>query len=480
MAEVHAGAARKPDRQPPAGPAGAAPARGGPRRGGRLPRPRPRRDRVHLRRHRVRQPGRARAGRGGAPASEARRSSCPPPSSTRPCASRPGPRPRAASTCASSRSTAPASSTSTRWPGTLSSRITLVAVMTANNETGVIQPLHEIVEAVHRRAPDAVRLHRRRAGGALPRPAPRCTAGADLVSVSAHKVGGPVGVGALAVPVASCLEPRQYGGGQERERRSGTQDVVGRGRPGHRAAPGVGRARHGGAAGRRAARPTAPTACWRPSTERSAPCRRRRGRRASRATSTCASPGVEREELLVALGAAGRLRLGRLVVRQRRARSRATCWPPWGSRPTWRRVPSASRSATAPRTSRRRPRPAVVPAVVAALRRAGLIHGWHTGPMRVLVAMSGGVDSSVAAALLVEQGHDVVGATLKLWGGPVRLGLLLGGRRRGRPPGGPAARHRPPRLQPDRGVRPQRSWRPTWTSTRGGGRPTRASSATAP
>ena len=37
--------------------------------------------------------------------------------------------------------------------------------------------------------------------------------------------------------------------------------------------------------------------------------------------------------------------------------------------------------------------------------------------MRVLVAMSGGVDSSVAAALLVEQGHDVVGATLKLWGG---------------------------------------------------------------
>ncbi|HLX88643.1 MAG TPA: asparagine synthase-related protein, partial [Acidimicrobiales bacterium] len=38
--------------------------------------------------------------------------------------------------------------------------------------------------------------------------------------------------------------------------------------------------------------------------------------------------------------------------------------------------------------------------------------------MRVLVAMSGGVDSSVAAALLLAQGHDVVGATLKLWGGP--------------------------------------------------------------
>ncbi|MGH9282064.1 MAG: asparagine synthase-related protein, partial [Acidimicrobiales bacterium] len=37
--------------------------------------------------------------------------------------------------------------------------------------------------------------------------------------------------------------------------------------------------------------------------------------------------------------------------------------------------------------------------------------------MRVLVAMSGGVDSSVASALLIEEGHEVVGATMKLWGG---------------------------------------------------------------
>jgi tRNA-uridine 2-sulfurtransferase len=42
--------------------------------------------------------------------------------------------------------------------------------------------------------------------------------------------------------------------------------------------------------------------------------------------------------------------------------------------------------------------------------------------VRVLVAMSGGVDSSVAAALLVDQGHDVVGATMKLWGGPSDTG----------------------------------------------------------
>ena len=53
------------------------------------------------------------------------------------------------------------------------------------------------------------------------------TAGADLVSLSAHKLGGPVGVGALAIAPRVVLEPRQYGGGQERERRSGTQDVAG-------------------------------------------------------------------------------------------------------------------------------------------------------------------------------------------------------------------------------------------------------------
>jgi len=42
----------------------------------------------------------------------------------------------------------------------------------------------------------------------------------------------------------------------------------------------------------------------------------------------------------------------------------------------------------------------------------------ETGPVRVLVGLSGGVDSSVAAALLLEQGHDVAAATMKLWGGP--------------------------------------------------------------
>jgi cysteine desulfurase len=109
---------------------------------------------------------------------------------------------------------------------TLSSRCTLVAVMTANNETGVIQPLADVVASVRQRAPaacvftDAVQA------------APyvdlaEATAGIDMVGLSAHKFGGPVGAGALAVGSRVSIAPRQYGGGQERERRSGTPDVAG-------------------------------------------------------------------------------------------------------------------------------------------------------------------------------------------------------------------------------------------------------------
>jgi cysteine desulfurase len=109
---------------------------------------------------------------------------------------------------------------------TLSSRCTVVAVMTANNETGVIQPLADVVDSVRRRAPaafvftDAVQA------------APfidlaGVAAGVDMVGLSAHKFGGPVGTGALAVSSRVTLSPRLYGGGQERERRSGTPDVAG-------------------------------------------------------------------------------------------------------------------------------------------------------------------------------------------------------------------------------------------------------------
>jgi cysteine desulfurase len=108
----------------------------------------------------------------------------------------------------------------------LSSRVTLVALMTANNETGVVEPVGDVVEAVRRRAPEAV-VFTDAVQAAPWLDLVDATADADLVGISAHKVGGPTGAGALAISPRVALTPRQYGGGQERERRSGTQDVAG-------------------------------------------------------------------------------------------------------------------------------------------------------------------------------------------------------------------------------------------------------------
>jgi cysteine desulfurase len=108
----------------------------------------------------------------------------------------------------------------------LSSRCTIVAVMTANNETGVIQPLTDVVESVRRRAPAAY-VFTDAVQAAPYLDLADVAAGVDLVGLSAHKLGGPVGTGALAVSPRVTLSPRLYGGGQERERRSGTPDVAG-------------------------------------------------------------------------------------------------------------------------------------------------------------------------------------------------------------------------------------------------------------
>jgi cysteine desulfurase len=109
---------------------------------------------------------------------------------------------------------------------TLSSRCTVVAVMTANNETGVIQPLADVVESVQRRAAAAY-VFTDAVQAAPYLDLADVTAGVDMVGLSAHKFGGPVGTGALAVSPRVTLSPRLYGGGQERERRSGTPDVAG-------------------------------------------------------------------------------------------------------------------------------------------------------------------------------------------------------------------------------------------------------------
>jgi cysteine desulfurase len=110
--------------------------------------------------------------------------------------------------------------------GLLNDETALVAVMLANNETGVVQPLDRIVDIVRERSHSA-RVFTDAVQAATFSNLAETTADVDLVAISAHKVGGPVGVGALAVGATTDLSPHQFGGGQERERRSGTQDVVG-------------------------------------------------------------------------------------------------------------------------------------------------------------------------------------------------------------------------------------------------------------
>jgi cysteine desulfurase len=103
--------------------------------------------------------------------------------------------------------------------------VALVSVMAANNEVGTVQPLDGVVETVRRRAPGA-RVHTDAVQAAPWLDVARTTGGADLVSVSAHKLGGPKGSGALVVRGGVAITPILYGGGQERERRSGTHDVA--------------------------------------------------------------------------------------------------------------------------------------------------------------------------------------------------------------------------------------------------------------
>jgi cysteine desulfurase len=104
--------------------------------------------------------------------------------------------------------------------------VTLVSVMLANNEVGTIQPLDAVAEVVRAHAPDAW-LHTDAVQGFSWLDVPRLTRAADLVSISAHKFGGPKGVGVLVVRDGADPAPRQLGGGQERGRRSGTQNVAG-------------------------------------------------------------------------------------------------------------------------------------------------------------------------------------------------------------------------------------------------------------
>jgi cysteine desulfurase len=101
---------------------------------------------------------------------------------------------------------------------------TLVSLMLANNETGAVQPVAAAGGIVRR---FGARLHCDAVQAAGKIPVDFNDLGADYLSLSAHKLGGPQGVGALVVREVCALTPLVRGGGQEQGRRSGTENVPG-------------------------------------------------------------------------------------------------------------------------------------------------------------------------------------------------------------------------------------------------------------
>ncbi len=102
--------------------------------------------------------------------------------------------------------------------------VALVSVMYANNEVGTVQPVAQLASICHEYGilfhTDAVQ-----AVGQLPVDFAAC--GADALTVTGHKIGGPVGVGALLLARGVEPVPVMHGGGQERDVRSGTLDTAG-------------------------------------------------------------------------------------------------------------------------------------------------------------------------------------------------------------------------------------------------------------
>lgn len=100
----------------------------------------------------------------------------------------------------------------------------LLCLMMANNETGVIQPVREAADLVHQND-GLVFVDAAQALGKIP--VNFVMSGADMMAVTAHKFGGPIGIGALIAAPNLPFEPQLKGGGHEQNRRAGTHNVPG-------------------------------------------------------------------------------------------------------------------------------------------------------------------------------------------------------------------------------------------------------------
>lgn len=99
----------------------------------------------------------------------------------------------------------------------------LVSIMMVNNETGAVMPISQMAKLTHRMCPDAI-FHTDAVQGFLKVPFQAKTLGADLITISSHKVHGPKGAGALYIsPRLKSFPPLLIGGGQENGYRSGTE-----------------------------------------------------------------------------------------------------------------------------------------------------------------------------------------------------------------------------------------------------------------
>ncbi len=98
----------------------------------------------------------------------------------------------------------------------------LVSVMLVNNEIGAINPIKEICAAAKRKNPEVV-FHTDAVQGFCKVPFKAEKSGVDFVTVTAHKIGGPKGIGALWIRKGARVLPQHFGGEQEKQLRPGTQ-----------------------------------------------------------------------------------------------------------------------------------------------------------------------------------------------------------------------------------------------------------------